>query len=81
MGFAGDAPARVTSGKWHCDEVQFKINGHKHWLWRAVDQEGVVLDILVQARRNQEAAETFLRRVVDGCGYQPRVVITDKLAS
>ncbi len=40
-----------------------------------------VLDILVQARRNQEAAETFLRRVVDGCGYQPRGVITDKLAS
>ena len=67
--------------KWHLDEVQLKINGHKHWLWRAVDQEGVVLDILVQARRNQEAAETFLRRVVDGCGYQPRVVITDKLAS
>ena len=38
-----------------------------------------MLDILVQARRNQEAAETFLRHVVDGCGYQPRVVITDKL--
>src|SRR5215510_9142173 len=67
--------------KWHCDEVQLKINGRKHWLWRAVDQEGIVLDILVQARRNQEAAETFLRRVVDGCGYRPRVVITDKLAS
>ncbi len=67
--------------KWHLDEVQLKINGRKHWLWRAVDQEGVVLDILVQSRRNQEAAETFLRRVVDGCGYAPRVVITDKLAS
>jgi len=40
-----------------------------------------VLDILVQARRNQQAAEAFLRRLVDGCGYQPRVVITDKLAS
>jgi len=61
--------------------VQLKSNGHKHWLWRAVDQEGVVLDILVQARRNQAAAETYLRRVVDGCGYQPRGVITDKLAS
>jgi putative transposase len=67
--------------KWHLDEVQRKINGRKHWLWRAVDQEGVVLDILVQARRNQEAAEAFLRRLVDGCGYAPRVVITDKLAS
>jgi len=67
--------------KWHLDEVQLKINGKKHWLWRAVDQEGIVLDILVQARRNQEAAEAFLRCVVEGCGYQPRVVITDKLAS
>ena len=67
--------------KWHVDELQLKINGRKHWLWRAVDQEGIVLDILVQSRRNQEAAEAFLRRVVDGCGYQPRVIITDKLAS
>jgi len=67
--------------KWHMDEVQLKINGRKHWLWRAVDQDGIVLDILVQSRRNQEAAETFFRRVVDGHGYQPRVVITDKLAS
>ena len=67
--------------KWHVDEVQLKINGRKHWLWRAVDQEGVVLDILVQERRNQEAAEAFLCRVVDGNGYTPRVVITDKLAS
>jgi putative transposase len=61
--------------------VQLKINGRKHWLWRAVDQDGIVLDILVQARRNQEAAETFLRRVLDGCGTHPRVIITDKLAS
>jgi putative transposase len=67
--------------KWHLDEVQLKINGQKHWLWRAVDQQGVVLDILVQERRNQEAVEAFLRRVVDGCGYRPRVVVTDKLAS
>ena len=61
--------------------MPLKINGQKHWLWRAVDQDGVVLDILVQPRRNRAAAEAFLRRVVDGCGYQPRVVITDKLAS
>ena len=70
-----------TRGKWHVDEVQLKINGRKHWLWRAVDQDGVVLDILVQERRNQEAAEAFLRRVVGGWGYAPRVVITDTLAS
>jgi putative transposase len=66
---------------WHMDEVQLKINGRKHWLWRAVDQDGVVLDILVQEGRHQEAAEVFLRRVLDGCGYQPRVAVTDKLAS
>ncbi len=58
-----------------------KINGKRHWLWRAVDQNGVVLDILVQQRRDQNAAECFLRPVVDGVGYEPRVVITDKLAS
>ena len=58
-----------------------KINGKRHWLWRAVDQNGVVLDILVQSRRDQRAAERFLRQVVDGVGYQPRILITDKLAS
>jgi putative transposase len=61
--------------------VQLKMNGRRYWLWRAVDQDGVVLDILVQARRNQQAAERFLRRVVDGWGTRPRVVVTDKLAS
>jgi putative transposase len=61
--------------------VLLKINGKRHWLWRAVDQNGVVLDILVQQRRDQNAAECFLRQVVDGVGYEPRVVITDKLAS
>jgi putative transposase len=65
---------------WHLDEVQLKSNRSKYWRWRAVDQEGIVLALLVQARRNQEAAETFLRRLVEGQGYQPRVVITDKLA-
>ncbi len=63
------------------DELQLKSNGRTHWLWRAVDQNGVVLDILVQERCHQEAAEAFLRRLVEGQGYRPRVVITDKLAS
>jgi putative transposase len=67
--------------KWHVDEVQLKINGRKHWLWRAVDQNGMVLDILVPERRNQQAAERFLRRVLDGEDATPRVVVTDKLAS
>ena len=59
--------------KWYVDELQLKIRGKKYWLWRAVDQDGVVLDILVQERRNQAAAEAFLRRVLDGNGSQPRV--------
>jgi putative transposase len=66
---------------WHADEVQSKLNGRKHWLRRAVDLEGGVLDILVPPRRNQEAAEAFPRRVVEGQGHQPRVVITDQRAS
>jgi len=51
--------------KWHLDEVQLKSNGRRHWLWRAVDQDGLVLDILVQARRDQHAADRFLRRVLE----------------
>ncbi len=70
-----------SADKWHLDEVQLKIKGRKHWLWRAVDRDGLVLDILVQERRNQEAAERFLRRVLEGEGVAPRVVVTDKLAS
>ena len=70
-----------VSDKWHLDEVQLKMNGKRHWLWRAVDKHGVVLDILVQQRRDQLAAETFLRRVLAAAGSEPRVVINDKLAS
>ena len=69
------------SDKWHLDEVQLKIKGKRHWLWRAVDKHGVVLDILVQQRRDQVAAETFLRRVLAATRSEPRVVITDKLPS
>jgi putative transposase len=72
---------RRAGGKWHLDEVQLKIKGKKHWLWRAVNQDGLVLDILVQQRRNQGAAERFLRRVLGGEDARPRVVVTDKLAS
>jgi transposase-like protein len=75
------SPTPIDRHRSILDEVLLKINGKRHWLWRAVDQNGVVLDILVQARRDQHAAERFLRRVIDGVGYQPRVVITDKLAS
>lgn len=67
--------------KWHLDEVFLKINGKQHYLWRAVDQHGTVLDILVQSRRNKAAAKKFFRKLLKGCQYVPRVIITDKLAS
>ena len=79
---AGLRRRRARSGdKWHLDEVLLKIRGKRHWLWRAVDQHGVVLDILVQERRDQASAERFLQCVLQSCEYEPRVVITDKLAS
>ncbi len=67
--------------KWHLDEVFLKINGKTHYLWRAVDQQGNVLDILVQSRRNKAAAKKFFRKLLKGCEYIPRVIITDKLGS
>ena len=67
--------------KWHLDEMYIKMNGRTYYLWRAVDADGMVLDILVQERRNQEAAERFLRRPVAGYPEEPRVAVTDQLAS
>src|SRR4029434_7932796 len=67
--------------KWHLDEVFLTINGERHYLWRAVDQQGHVLDILVQRRRNKQAAKKFFRKLLKGCQYVPRVIITDKLKS
>ena len=67
--------------KWHLDEVFVKINGATHYLWRAVDQHGDVLDILVQSRRNAVAAKRFFRKLLKGLRYVPRVMVTDKLAS
>src|SRR6266513_2297790 len=65
--------------KWHLDEVFLTINGKRSYLWRAVDQHGNVLDILVQSRRNKQAAKKFFRKLLKGCTYVPRVLITDKL--
>src|SRR5689334_18170953 len=67
--------------KWHLDEVVITIAGTKHWLWRAVDQHGVVLDVLVQSRRDAKAAKRLLRKLLKRQGRAPRVMITDKLAS
>ena len=67
--------------KWHLDEVVIMIAGVKHWLWRAVDQTGLVLDVLVQSRRDKRAASRLLRKLLKRQGRVPRVMITDKLAS
>src|SRR5215510_166802 len=67
--------------KWHMDEVFLTIKGEWHFLWRAVDQEGHVLDILVQRRRDKKAAKRFFRKLLKGLAYVPCVLITDKLKS
>ena len=67
--------------KWHLDEVFLTIHGEQHYLWRAVDQEGNILDILVQRRRDKKAAKKFFRKLLKGLTYVPRVIITDKLKS
>lgn len=66
--------------KWHLDEVVIPINGVKYWLWRAIDADGNVLDILVQPRRNTKAAKRFFKKLINQFGT-PRVIITDKLRS
>src|SRR3712207_2218377 len=65
--------------KWHLDEVAIRIAGVTHWLWRAVDQAGMVLDVLVQRRRDKRAAKRLLRNKRQ-C-RAPRVLVTDKLPS
>src|SRR6516225_9853323 len=67
--------------KWHLDEVFLTIQGKRRYLWRAVDQDDNVLDLLVQSRRNKQAAKKFFRTLLKGLQYVPRVVITDKLKS
>jgi putative transposase len=66
---------------WHLDEVYLRINGALHYLWWAVDQHGMVLDILVQDRRNAAAATRFFKRLLAGLRYKPRKIVTDGLRS
>lgn len=73
-----DRPA--PSDKWHLDEVVISIRGRKHWLWRAIDANGDVLEILMQSRRNGHAAKRFLMKLMKRWGV-PRVLVTDKLRS
>ena len=85
--FGGDFAAKLRRRRpkpgntWHLDEVFIRIRGKLHYLWRAVDQHDVVLDILVQDRRNATAAKRFFRRLLKGLRYKPRRLITDGLRS
>ncbi len=69
-----------SNWKWHLDEVFVRINGETHYLWRAIDHEGVVLEVFVTKRRNRNAALKFLRKTMKRYG-SPKVVVTDKLRS
>jgi len=69
------------SNVWHLDELCLMINGKRGWLWRAVDDAGEVLDILVQRRRSARAAKHFFRKLLKGLRMVPRAIVTDRLAS
>jgi putative transposase len=69
------------TGRWHLDEMVVKISGRRMWLWRAVDDEGEVLDVLVQKRRNIRAAKRSFRKLLKNTGVQPEIIRTDRLAS
>ncbi len=69
-----------TQWQWHLDEVFVRINGETHYLWRAVDHEGEVLEAVVTKRRNRKAALRFLRKAMKRYG-QPEVIVTDRLRS
>ncbi len=70
-----------SSGRWHLDEVFVRIGGKVHYLWRAVDEEGEVLDVLVQSKRDQKAALKLMRKLLKRQGFVPDVIVTDRLRS
>jgi len=67
--------------KWHLDEMEVTIKKQQYYLWRAVDSEGNVLDVLLQRHRDTKAAKRFLRKLLKKQGFVPRVIVTDKLQS
>jgi putative transposase len=71
----------AAGDKWHLDEMFVKVNGVRHYLWRAVDQDGTVLDILLQSRRDAKAAKRFMAKLMKKQRQVPRVLVTDKLRS
>jgi transposase-like protein len=70
-----------ASGQWHLDEMVVRIRGEQMYLWRAVDHEGEILDVLVQRRRDRRAAVKLMRKLLTGHGFAPKVIVTDKLGS
>jgi len=72
---------RRPTARWHLDEMAARIGGQRMWLWRAVDDEGEVLDVLVQKRRNKAAALKLFRKLLRNQGVRPQSIVTDKLAS
>ena len=69
------------TSQWHLDEMAVLIGGKQFWLWRAVDDEGEVLDLLVQRRRDKNAAVKLMRKLIKKQGFAPDVLVTDKLRS
>ncbi len=69
-----------SNWRWHIDEVFVKTNGETHYLWRAIDHEGTILDYYVSKRRDRKVARKVLKRLVSRHGL-PKAIVTDKLAS
>ena len=69
------------SDRWHLDEMVVRIAGKQMYLWRAVDHEGEILDVLVQRRRDKRAALRLMRKLLRQQGFPPRTLVTDKLRS
>jgi len=69
------------TARWHLDEMAVLIGGRQFWLWRAVDDEGEVLDLLVQRRRDARAAARLMRKLLKKQGFAPALLVSDKLRS
>jgi putative transposase len=75
------APRPGPTGRWHLDEMVVRIGGRQMFLWRAADDDGEVLDMFVQRRRNKKAAVRLLRKLLENHGVCPKAIVTDKLGS
>jgi len=69
------------SDRWHLDEMVVRIAGRRMYLWRAVDHQGEILDMLVQRRRDKHAALRLMRKLLKKQGFAPKLLVTDKLRS